>query len=274
MADWLECGPSVDHNGHEKSDATRAEASYRKVVVAWPSAQRTKTSTEIPVAPGQCGRLKWRMVNVDLTGRTDEASNELPDLLARGSAIVSVVDRRSCPGALAANLIPALIAANPPDATKSGRPRRRWDPGEAQRWLRYLACHLKRQGTPDLAWWQLWQAVPPAGFGLGSGLAVGIGAALGAAVPAGPTVGPVIAGLVVGLAAGLTGGVGVGLVFARWNVPRRLGRSRREPGVRHLAALFVSVPGAVLALAAGAGILQLASPSGYHLGFHPALTQP
>lgn len=34
-------------------------------------------------------------------------------------------------------------------------PRRRFDPDRAQRWLGYLAHHLTRSGTPDLAWWQL-----------------------------------------------------------------------------------------------------------------------
>ena len=152
------------------------------------------------------------------------------------------------------DLIPALISANPPNQAQLGRPRRNWDPGKAQRWLRYLACHLRRQRTPDLAWWQLWKAIPPAGFGLGAAFAVGLGAALGAGVPAGPTVEPLTAGLVVELAAGLTGGLGVGLVFARWCGLGQLGRLHEKDGPGRLFHVFVSVPGAVLISAAGAGV--------------------
>ncbi|WP_344306504.1 helix-turn-helix domain-containing protein [Fodinicola feengrottensis] len=32
---------------------------------------------------------------------------------------------------------------------------RKWDPEDVQRWLGYLARHLDRRGTYDLAWWQL-----------------------------------------------------------------------------------------------------------------------
>ncbi|WP_156077266.1 hypothetical protein [Saccharothrix sp. NRRL B-16314] len=33
-------------------------------------------------------------------------------------------------------------------------PAHKWDPEHAQRWLRYLAEHLDRLGTRDLAWWE------------------------------------------------------------------------------------------------------------------------
>jgi len=35
-----------------------------------------------------------------------------------------------------------------------------WSPQRAQRWLAYLAAHLDRLGTRDLAWWELGLAVP------------------------------------------------------------------------------------------------------------------
>jgi len=152
-------------------------------------------------------------------------------------------------------LIPALIRANPPDLAKPGRPHRRWDPDRAQSWLRYLACHLSQLETPDLAWWQLWQGIPPVGFGLGAGLAVGIGAGLAAALPAGPTPGPLMAGLVVGLTAGLTAGLGVSLVFARWRSgPARAGQLRHGPGASWVVGFFASAPSAVLITAAGSGL--------------------
>jgi NACHT domain len=151
-------------------------------------------------------------------------------------------------------LIPALINANPPDPAEPGRPKQHWDPDRASSWLRYLARHLDRIGTPDLAWWQLWLAVPPGGFGLGAGLAVGFGAALGAALPAGPTVGPVMAGLVVGLAGGLTGGMGIGLVLARWRARASASRLSGSSSSGRWARIFVSAPGAVLVTAVFAGL--------------------
>jgi hypothetical protein len=52
-------------------------------------------------------------------------------------------------------VIPALITANPPDPDVPGRPRCAWNVPHAQRWLGYLAYHLNRLETRDLAWWQL-----------------------------------------------------------------------------------------------------------------------
>jgi hypothetical protein len=63
------------------------------------------------------------------------------------------------PGVIQAHLlqavIPALITANPPDPYVPGRPRHAWNVPHAQRWLGYLAYHLNRLETRDLAWWQL-----------------------------------------------------------------------------------------------------------------------
>jgi hypothetical protein len=151
-------------------------------------------------------------------------------------------------------LIPALIKANPHDDSEPGRPRRQWDPVRAQLWLCYLARHLNRLHTPDLAWWQLGQAISPLGFGAGAGLAIAIGAGLGAGLPAGPTVKPLTAGLAVGPMAGLSAGLGVGLLFARWRRGLPARQHRRPLGVARVLAAFVSAPGAVLVTALGAGL--------------------
>jgi hypothetical protein len=38
----------------------------------------------------------------------------------------------------------------------------RWTAKQAEKWLVFLARHLEETiGTPDLAWWQLWRAIPP-----------------------------------------------------------------------------------------------------------------
>ncbi|WP_240926074.1 hypothetical protein [Streptomyces sp. JB150] len=58
-----------------------------------------------------------------------------------------------------------------------------WHPGDAHTALAFLASHIKRQGTDDIAWWELHRALRPD--------------------PAGPLSGPV-AGAVIGLGAGCT----------------------------------------------------------------------
>jgi hypothetical protein len=154
---------------------------------------------------------------------------------------------------LAEDLIPALIEANPPDAAQPGRPRRRWDPDKAQLWLRNLARHLSQLGTADLAWWQLWQAVPTASFGLSAGFAVAVGAGLAVAIP-GPTAGPVLAGIVVGLAAGITGGLGVILVLARWRSPVSAASVPGRSAAARVTSFFLSAAGAILVAAIGSGL--------------------
>jgi transcriptional regulator with XRE-family HTH domain len=56
--------------------------------------------------------------------------------------------------------------------------RSRWDPDRVRSWLGYLARHLERLGTPDLAWWQLGTTVRrwrrALIVGLMCGLAVGL----------------------------------------------------------------------------------------------------
>ncbi|WP_422770244.1 hypothetical protein ACN28C_26515 [Plantactinospora sp. WMMC1484] len=55
--------------------------------------------------------------------------------------------------------------------------------GKSERWLSFLAWHLGRQNTSDLAWWRLIRAVPhykPAlGFIFGSGMGLGFGVGMG-----------------------------------------------------------------------------------------------
>ena len=139
------------------------------------------------------------------------------------------------------SLIPALVAADTARRADNGHPPRRWGTGQAERWLKCLARHLDRLHTPDLAWWQLGQAVPSIWFGLAAGLAVAIGAGLAAALPAGPAVGPILAGIVVGPAAGLTCGMAIYVLFATWRQsisiqsPRPRGRPA-APGRGRLGA--------------------------------------
>ncbi|MET8545368.1 NACHT domain-containing protein [Kitasatospora sp. NPDC004799] len=65
------------------------------------------------------------------------------------------------------SLVPSAYPAGPLPPPTSGRKeprrwpgeRRRRDPEQVSRWLRFLARHLEQRGTPDLAWWELGTAV-------------------------------------------------------------------------------------------------------------------
>jgi NACHT domain len=86
-------------------------------------------------------------------------------------------------------------------------PASRWTAQDAEKWLVFLARHLERiVGGPDLAWWQLREAVSRTALRLAAGLAAGIAVGL-----AGGLAGGLAFGLAFGLAGGLTGGLAVGL---------------------------------------------------------------
>ncbi|WP_433302406.1 NACHT domain-containing protein [Actinoplanes sp. CA-030573] len=98
--------------------------------------------------------------------------------------------------------IPAIY-----DRRKSGtRKALPWDdPDHAQRWHSYLARHLCRLNSHDLAWWQLRDTIPPAIRLITMGLAV--------ALPSVLTIGMSVAPLY-GLASGFLVGLAIGLPFA------------------------------------------------------------
>jgi hypothetical protein len=120
----------------------------------------------------------------------------------------------------------------------------RWRLRQARRALVFLARHLEadRQGSPDLAWWELHRALPPAAARLTVGGV--LGAVAGAAV--GCTIGPGVgtaAGLAVGLAVrGLYPGVP-----PRWVPWSAYGRVRRLGS----AALVGLAAGTAVGLAGG-----------------------
>ncbi|MEV0600096.1 NACHT domain-containing protein [Streptomyces sp. NPDC050315] len=151
--------------------------------------------------------------------------------------------------------VPAVYAARTAlPGTGGGRTGtdRCHSPEQALRWLAFLATHLHRQGTRDLAWWRLHRAFSPCGCrvaalvlelisglvgglaaGLSVGLAAGLAAGTAASVVAGLLVRPPVypqqvnirlrgrgrrlgrrlgSGLTVGLATGVGAGVGAGLL--------------------------------------------------------------
>jgi hypothetical protein len=164
-------------------------------------------------------------------------------------------------------------------------PGRRWPVEKTESWLLFLADHLERTiGGPDLAWWQLPQAVPPLVFGLGvglctavaAGIAAGIGHGLGRGFGAGLTI-----GLAAAPAGGLAGGLAVGIAVARWRQPE-LADTRWRFRIRALTAgLAIGLAAAVavglaFGLASGlsdglmAGIRAGIVP-GLGVGFAPGL---
>jgi len=125
-------------------------------------------------------------------------------LLARDSkGNLKFGSTKAVEGHLLDELIPTVFDS----AREKERSPRGWTGQKAKRWLTFLAVHLHRLGTRDLAWWYLYRAIPrPAlgvafsfvlvpAFGLAAGLVAGLGA-----------------GILFGLLVGLAGGFAVGLV--------------------------------------------------------------
>ncbi|MEU7137120.1 NACHT domain-containing protein [Streptomyces sp. NPDC046261] len=67
------------------------------------------------------------------------------------------------PVAIEHHLLDALIPTLYARAHRRAPAGRRWDPVRAQRYLTHLAAGLRRQGTHDLAWWQLYRWLPALG---------------------------------------------------------------------------------------------------------------
>ncbi|GGS29218.1 BTAD domain-containing putative transcriptional regulator [Actinokineospora fastidiosa] len=81
-------------------------------------------------------------------------------------------DRAAVEGHLLDAYLPAVYTRNPPPPAPTDRRRavRDYDLDHAERWLGFLARHLERGRTRDLAWWQLDRAVPRVVVGLYLGL--------------------------------------------------------------------------------------------------------
>jgi DNA-binding SARP family transcriptional activator len=118
-------------------------------------------------------------------------------------------DRETIEGFLLDRYLPAVYAHHPSPPVHNDRPAllRPYDPGQAERWLAFLARHLRRQQTWDLAWWRLDRAVPRHTNGLLMGLPPVPLFAASAGLAAGPTIG-LIYGLSFAIAGCLAHGIG------------------------------------------------------------------
>jgi hypothetical protein len=78
-------------------------------------------------------------------------------------------DRASIEGRILDKFLPAVYAQRPLPEPKNQAPMR-YPPEQATRWLAFLAHHLDREQTGDLAWWKLANCVPRPTRGLIFGL--------------------------------------------------------------------------------------------------------
>ncbi|HET8657375.1 MAG TPA: hypothetical protein VFM55_00060 [Micromonosporaceae bacterium] len=180
----------------------------------------------------------------------------------------------SCPGAVPAELcdpgrfsdravieehlldayLPSVYATpRPPQASPAHLLRTvsyRYRPAEAQRWLTFLAVHLHRQDTRDLAWWKIDRLVPRLVYGL----VIGVGSAIGVSLVFSAMAGPVT-GLIAGPSAGFVGGLVVGLRARATEMTqttvRAPGRLKKLLGYVAGGFLFGTGSGLVLDLRAG-----------------------
>jgi hypothetical protein len=95
----------------------------------------------------------------------------------------------------------------------------RWPADRARAWLAFLAAHLHRRGTRDLAWWELARGgtMRQIARAVGLGLAVGVPAWLLADVLGRPTTDPPVGiGTIAGAGIATALGSGVGALLGRW----------------------------------------------------------
>ncbi|MFF2512657.1 helix-turn-helix domain-containing protein [Streptomyces sp. NPDC058086] len=120
------------------------------------------------------------------------------------------------------NFIPTVYRRRLPQAP-GARPRPTFDPEHARHWLGYLAHHLNRLETPDLAWWRLGSGLRRSTrtlvTALVTGLAIGlvdcaVSTAIGSPFPF-----PIVDATIVGLLSGLMFGLVHWLTFAVRDIP-------------------------------------------------------
>ncbi|WP_433260351.1 BTAD domain-containing putative transcriptional regulator [Actinosynnema sp. CS-041913] len=198
------------------------------------------------------------MVNL---ARTAYASPE-----SRPEELCGFDDTGELEGHLLDAYLPTVYAERP--AHPSGHPNApRYEPRQAQRWLTFLADHLRRQRTRDLAWWRLDRALPAGVLGLLPAVVFAV---------TGWVVGGVRVALVYGLSFGLAGVVAHAF-------GARPGPLRVEFRLRGTGAKFGSRFGVGVAIGVGVGlawslspgvILVLALVFGFGIGGHSRLATP
>ncbi|HKR50715.1 MAG TPA: hypothetical protein VJT72_14270 [Pseudonocardiaceae bacterium] len=149
---------------------------------------------------------------------TGLAKTSYSETTADPAALLELSERDRIENVLVDTLVPAIYPAV--DVPGGGT---RWTRAQALTWLRFLARHLDRLGTTDLAWWQLQHALHSRDFRLVFGLFTGIAVAL---------VGALTGGLKGGLQHGLMGGLKDATFGLMFGLAAGLAvRTSPEPGV-------------------------------------------
>ncbi|GII60972.1 SARP family transcriptional regulator [Sphaerisporangium krabiense] len=167
--------------------------------------------------------------------------------------------------------LPAAYRPRPPAPGAPPNPAPRYRPEQAERWLTFLAGHLRRRHTQDLAWWELADGLPRRTKGLVLGLPPALLSGLTGCLAAGPATG-LVYGASFALAGVIAGGRG-----------RRRGPVRVETRFRGTTVRFLSRFAIGLAVGVGLGLgwslplpvtLMLCAVFGLATGSHVWLDTP
>jgi hypothetical protein len=179
----------------------RRDAASQEAAARWAPVLAT-LGTSTPVARALTTPLLVSLARAIYNPRPGEHTGVLPDPAELCNS-TQFPSHAAIQEHLFDGFIPAAYRAHP-DPTNHCP----WTREQAERWLTFLAQHLERnrQGTTDLAWWELYRTIPRRLVGLVGGLVGGLAFAL-----VGGLVGGLLGGLVAGFVGGLVGGVGVGV---------------------------------------------------------------
>ncbi|MFF1713458.1 NACHT domain-containing protein [Streptomyces sp. NPDC058268] len=168
---FLTCRSGVYSDVVEAGDVLTSAAVVELQPLGFEEAAGYLTRTARPVrGPGGARATAWDPVLEHVRRHPDDAVArclrqvlELPLMVAMARAVygdtsvdpAELLRRRELaePGAMEKHLLDAFVPA-------SFRTSARWDGADAMRRLRFLARHLERRGTRDLAWWELHLALP------------------------------------------------------------------------------------------------------------------
>ena len=183
-------------------------------------------------------------------------------------------NKEAIEGHLLDKFIPAVYKARPP--APGDPPRMRVDPRDADRWLRFLARSLSRGSAvgrrgkyigdqTDIAWWRLYETVPPVQLGLATLLIVGplitVPIILALEITSQLTAHRLLAGFI---CLGIVLLAGAVMAIRLWPPPPgrihiRLPRPSRLPGNLRAGLMSGGLADITASLAAGMGALELKS---------------
>ncbi|MGW7087439.1 NACHT domain-containing protein [Streptomyces sp. NPDC054871] len=168
---FLTCRSGVYSDVVEAGDVLTSAAVVELQPLGFEVAAGYLTRTARPVrGPAGARATAWDPVLEHVRRHPDDAASrclrevlELPLMVAMARAVygdtgadpAELLRRRELaePAAMEQHLLDAFVPA-------SFRTSERWDGDDAMRRLRFLARHLERRGTRDLAWWELHTALP------------------------------------------------------------------------------------------------------------------